>query len=74
MALAISEFLKGNIGKVLAEMISRKKESAPIGGFPLIKISFSQPASGMIAVMSGSDFPGIKGLEKDQKIYIYQET
>lgn len=74
MALKISDFLKENIGKVLAEMVSKKKTSASIGGFPLVKISFSQPASGIVAVMCGSDFPKVKGLGKKQEIYVYQET
>lgn len=73
MALVISDSLKENIGKVLAEMISKEEDSASIGGFPLVKISFSQPVAGMIAVMSDSDFPGVRGLESKTKIYIYQE-
>lgn len=75
MTLTISGFLKESVGKVLAEMISKKETSAStsISGFPLVKVSLNRPASGTFSVMHGSDFPGIEGLEEKQKIYVFYQ-
>jgi hypothetical protein len=74
MVLTTSDFLKEQVGKVLPLIIFEKEQAKAIKGFPHLKVSLISPDSGAVAIMYGRDFPSVKGLAGDQKIYIYQET